>query len=144
MTRKEKILNKIPKEYTGNRKKRSKLLNGNIDDNTSKVHLNGCPLSPQKTRLVADLIRGKKVGDAINILKMTTRASTPYLLKLIYSAINNFEQKSDGDLNTENLYVDTIMVDGGAALKRLRPAPQGRAYRVKKRSNHITLILASK
>ncbi|MDQ1087418.1 MULTISPECIES: 50S ribosomal protein L22 [unclassified Siphonobacter] len=108
--------------------------------------LNNVPTSPQKMRLVADLIRGQKVNKALAILKYQPKSGSPRLEKLLLSAIANWQEKFGEEVKLEDadLYVKTIFVDGGAFLKRLRPAPQGRAYRVRKRSNHVTLVVASK
>lgn len=102
--------------------------------------LRNCPTSPRKMNQVAALIRGLSVDKALNILKYNTREAAGRLEKLLKSAINNYEQKT-GQPASENLYVKTVRVDSGFQLKRLRSAPQGRAYRIKKRSNHVTLIL---
>lgn len=108
--------------------------------------LNNCPTSPRKMRLLADLVRGKRVGEAMNILRFNNKKESSHRLeKLLRSAIANWEQKNEGaDVENAQLYVKTIFVDGGAMMKRVRPAPQGRAYRVRKRSNHVTLIVDSK
>ncbi|OZI05624.1 50S ribosomal protein L22 [Siphonobacter sp. BAB-5385] len=108
--------------------------------------LNNVPTSPQKMRLVADLIRGQKVNKALAILKYQPKSGSPRLEKLLLSAIANWQEKFGEEVKLEDadLYVKTIFVDGGPFLKRLRPAPQGRAYRVRKRSNHVTLVVASK
>ncbi len=102
--------------------------------------LRNCPTSPRKMNQVAALIRGISVDKALNILKYNTREAAGRLEKLLKSAINNYEQKT-GQPAHENLYVKTVKVDSGFQLKRLRSAPQGRAYRIRKRSNHVTLIL---
>lgn len=106
--------------------------------------LNNCPSSPRKMRLVADLIRGKQVYDALTILKHNTKHASQPLEKLLMSAISNWEQKNE-DMNPEeaNLVVKEVRVDGGRMLKRIQPAPQGRAYRVRKRSNHVTIVVDS-
>ncbi len=106
--------------------------------------LNNCPSSPRKMRLVADLIRGKQVYDALTILKHNTKHASQPLEKLLMSAISNWEQKNE-DKNPEeaNLVVKEVRVDGGRMLKRIQPAPQGRAYRVRKRSNHVTIVVDS-
>lgn len=104
--------------------------------------LNNCPTSPRKMRLVADQIRGKQVEKALNILKFSTKEASGRLEKLLLSAINNWQNKNEGQrIEDHQLFVKEIYVDGGRMLKRLRPAPQGRGYRVRKRSNHVTLIL---
>lgn len=106
--------------------------------------LNNYPSSPRKVRLVTDNIRGMEVNKALGILKYTRRESAIHLEKLLLSAIANWQQKNEGvRLEDSNLYIKEIFVDGGRVLKRLRPAPQGRGYRVRKRSNHVTLILGS-
>ncbi|WP_114751435.1 50S ribosomal protein L22 [Pleomorphovibrio marinus] len=106
--------------------------------------LKNVPTSPRKMRLVADLIRGKRVGHALNILKFTPNHGSIRLEKLLLSAIANWQAKNpDEKLEDADLYVKTIFVDGGRMLKRLRPAPQGRAHRIRKRSNHVTLIVAA-
>jgi len=103
--------------------------------------LNDNPTSPRKTRLVADLVRGKDVYKALSVLQYTNRESAPKIEKLIKSAIANFETKSGLKAGDVNLFVKEIFVDEGRMLKRLRPAPQGRGHRIRKRSNHITVIL---
>jgi len=104
--------------------------------------LNNCPTSPRKMRLVADLVRGQKVERALNILRFSTKEASRKLEKLLLSAINNWEQKNeDGNVAEAGLIVKEIRVDGGMMLKRLRPAPQGRAHRIRKRSNHVTIVL---
>lgn len=107
--------------------------------------LNNCPTSPRKMRLMADLVRGERVEKALNILKFSQKEASNRLEKLLLSAIANWQAKNeDADLETAELFVKEIRVDGGAMLKRLRPAPQGRAHRIRKRSNHVTLVLGSK
>ncbi|CAM3390864.1 50S ribosomal protein L22 [Flavobacterium longum] len=104
--------------------------------------LNNCPTSPRKMRLVADLVRGQKVEKALNILRFSTKEASRNLEKLLLSAINNWEQKNaEGSVADAGLFVKEIRVDGGMMLKRLRPAPQGRAHRIRKRSNHVTIVL---
>jgi large subunit ribosomal protein L22 len=106
--------------------------------------LSNVPTSPRKMRLVADLIRGERVNKALNILKYEPKNGSPKLEKLLLSAISNWEAKNqDVKLEEADLYVKEIFVDGGRILKRLRPAPQGRAHRIRKRSNHVTLIVDS-
>ena len=100
------------------------------------------PTSPRKTRIMANVIRGKNVDYAMNVLKYSPRESSEKLLKLLKSAIANWQVKNEGmRLENADLYVKTIMVDGGRMLKRIRTAPQGRANRIRKRSNHVTIIL---
>ena len=104
--------------------------------------LNSCPTSPRKMRLVADLVRGEDVYKALNILKFSPKHASRNLEKLLLSAINNWEQKNDGeDAASANLVVKSINVDSARMLKRIQAAPQGRAHRIRKRSNHITLII---
>ena len=104
--------------------------------------LNNCPTSPRKMRLVADIIRGKKVEDALNILKFSSKEAARRLDKLVLSAIANWQAKNEeGDVAEAGLFIKEIRVDSGSMLKRLRPAPQGRAHRIRKRSNHVTLVL---
>ena len=105
--------------------------------------LRNYPTSPRKMRLLADLIRGLKVDKALTILEHSPKHPAVPMRKLVLSAINNWKQKNEGADEGE-LLVKTIMVDGGRMLKRMRPAPQGRGYRVRKRSNHVTLIVDTK
>ncbi|HTE31702.1 MAG TPA: 50S ribosomal protein L22 [Chryseolinea sp.] len=110
----------------------------------SVAKLKNVPTSPRKMRLVADLIRGERVSKALNILKYEPKVGAGKLEKLLLSAISSWEAKhQDVKLEEADLFVKEIFVDGGRILKRLRPAPQGRAHRVRKRSNHVTLIVAS-
>ncbi len=104
------------------------------------AHLRNNPTSTRKMRLVADLIRGKKVYEALTILKFSKQEASVKLEKLLKSAINNWEQKNDGQKPEDNeLIVKEIQVNAGTMLKRFLPAPQGRAYRLRKRSNHVTI-----
>tara|TARA_A200000113_G_scaffold213113_1_gene215235 strand:+ start:1567 stop:1971 length:405 start_codon:yes stop_codon:yes gene_type:complete len=108
----------------------------------SIAKLRNCPISPRKMRLVADLLRGKEVGHALNILKFNPKHSAKYLEKLLLSAVSNWQFKNeDKSIENTNIFVNEIKVDGGRILKRLRPAPQGRAHRIRKRSNHVTVVL---
>ncbi|MGB6152626.1 MAG: 50S ribosomal protein L22 [Pricia sp.] len=107
--------------------------------------LNNCPTSPRKMRLVADLIRGVQVEKALAILRFNPKEASRKLEKLLLSALANWQMKNeDASVEDADLFVQEIRVDGGTMLKRLRPAPQGRAHRIRKRSNHITLVLESK
>lgn len=109
------------------------------------ARLNNNPTSPMKMRLLADLIRGMDVEKALNTLKFSAKHPSIPLEKLLLSAIANWRVKNEGvDITTANLYVKTIMVDGGRMLKRMAPAPQGRAYRKRKRSNHVTIVVDSR
>jgi large subunit ribosomal protein L22 len=102
------------------------------------------PSSPRKMRLVADIIRGERVNRALNILKHEPKVGAAKLEKLLLSAISNWGVKNpDAKLEEADLFVKDIWVDGGRILKRLRPAPQGRAHRIRKRSNHVTLVIDS-
>ncbi|MDR7132409.1 large subunit ribosomal protein L22 [Algoriphagus sp. 4150] len=106
--------------------------------------LNNVPTSPRKMRLVADLVRGKRVGLALSILKFTPNHGAIRLEKLLLSAVANWQAKNpDAKLEEADLFIKTVMVDEGRSLKRLRPAPQGRGHRIRKRSNHVTLIVDS-
>ena len=108
----------------------------------SIAKLNNCPTSPRKMRLVADIIRGVEVNKALHILKYNPKEASKRLEKLLLSAINNWEQKNDGSDPVEaNLIVKEIYVDSARMLKRIQAAPQGRAHRIRKRSNHVTLII---
>ena len=103
------------------------------------------PTSPRKTRLVADLIRGVDVDKALAILQFNPRESAPKMRKLLLSAVANWQAKNEGKrIEDSQLYVKTIMVDEGRTMKRMRTAPQGRGYRIRKRSNHITMVIGSR
>jgi len=107
--------------------------------------LNNVPTSARKMRMVADLIRGQQVNRALNMLKFEAKEGAARLEKLLLSAIANWQAKNEDErLEDADLYIKEIRVDGGRMLKRLRPAPQGRAHRIRKRSNHVTLVIASK
>ena len=104
--------------------------------------LNNVPTSPRKMRLIADLIRGKKVDLALNTLKFDSKVGSKRLEKLLLSAISNWQEKNKDDkIEDANLFIKEIYVNGGKMIKRLRPAPQGRAHRIRKRSNHVTIVL---
>lgn len=106
--------------------------------------LNNSPIAPRKMRLVADLIRGMEVNKALNILQHNAKDASTSLEKLLRSALANWEQKNEGkSIEEENLVVKTIQVDGGTMLKRIQAAPQGRAHRIRKRSNHVTIVVDS-
>ena len=107
--------------------------------------LNNCPTSPRKMRLVADLIRGEKVDKALNILRFSQKEAARRLEKLLLSAIANWQAKNEGvRIEDANLYVKEVSVDSARMLKRIQTAPQGRAYRIRKRSNHVTLVVDNK
>ncbi len=111
---------------------------------TAIAKLNDIPTSPRKMRLVADTVRGVEVNHALDLLKFSKKAPSIRLEKLIRSAVANWEAKnpeSSKELDNGNVYVKTIMVDEGRTIKRIRPCPQGRAGRIRKRSNHVTVIL---
>ncbi|MDR0333310.1 MAG: 50S ribosomal protein L22 [Dysgonamonadaceae bacterium] len=103
--------------------------------------LNNVPSSPRKMRLVADMVRGMEVFRALGVLKFSNKEASSKVEKLLLSAIANWEQKNERKAETGELYIKTIAVDGGSMLKRLRPAPQGRGYRIRKRSNHVTIVV---
>lgn len=105
--------------------------------------LKNVPSSPRKMRLVADLIKGQRVNQALNILKYEAKIGSVSLEKLLLSAIANWGQTHETKIEDADLYVQEIWVDGGRQLKRMRPAPQGRGHRIRKRSNHVTLVLGS-
>ncbi|MDH6307306.1 large subunit ribosomal protein L22 [Dysgonomonas sp. PFB1-18] len=105
----------------------------------SFAKLNDVPTSPRKMRLVADMIRGMEAFRALGVLKFSNKEAAARLEKLLRSAIANWEAKNERKAESGELYVSLINVDGGAMLKRMRPAPQGRGYRIRKRSNHVTL-----
>ena len=106
------------------------------------ARLNDSPISPRKMRMVADLIRGVEVNKALNILQFNSKDASTSLGKLLRSAIANWEQKNEGkSIEEETLIVRSIEVGGGAMLKRIQAAPQGRAHRVRKRSNHVTITV---
>jgi len=107
--------------------------------------LRNCPTSPRKMRLVADMIRGMEVNRALDVLKYSSKEASRRVEKLLLSAISNWQAKNEGvRLEESQLYISWITVDSGRILKRLRPAPQGRAHRIRKRSNHVTIYLDKK
>ena len=111
----------------------------------SYAKLNNCPTSPRKMRLVADQIRGENISSALSILKFSPKEASRRLEKLLISAISNWQSKNENtNIDSAQLFVKEIRVDGGSMLKRIRTAPQGRAHRIRKRSNHVTLVLSSK
>lgn len=105
----------------------------------AKAKLRYCRMAPRKLRVVADMIRGRPVEDAVNLLTYTRRAAAPVLRKLILSAVANAENQ--GELNTDELVVSRIMVDEGPTLKRWKPRAQGRAFRIDKKTSHVTVAL---
>ena len=107
--------------------------------------LNNCPTSPRKMRLVADLIRGMDADKALAELKLNPKEASGRMEKLLLSALANWEAKNEGKrMDEAKLYVSEVRVDGGRMLKRVQPAPQGRAHRIRKRSNHVTLVVDSR
>ena len=107
--------------------------------------LNNCPTSPRKMRLVADLIRGLDADKALAELKLNPKEASGRMEKLLLSALANWESKNEGKrMDEANLYISEVKVDSGRMLKRVQPAPQGRAHRIRKRSNHVTLVVDSK
>ncbi|MBF8964768.1 50S ribosomal protein L22 [Pontibacter sp. FD36] len=108
------------------------------------ARLKNVPTSPRKMRLVAGLVRGKSVNKALGLLKFEANSGAARIEKLLLSALSNWQQKNeDARIEDANLYIKEIFVDEGKMLKRLRPAPQGRGYRIRKRSNHVTLVIDS-
>ena len=106
--------------------------------------LNNCPSSPRKMRLVVEMIRGVEVNRALDILRFSTKEPSKKVEKLLLSAIANWQKKNEEvRIEKSNLFVKEVFVNGGRQLKRLRPAPQGRGYRIRKRSNHVTIVLDS-
>ena len=105
--------------------------------------LRNVPTSPRKMRLVADLVRGMEVGRALGVLKFSNKEAAARVEKLLRSAIANWEEKNGRKAEDGELYISRIFVDGAATLKRMRPAPQGRGYRIRKRTNHVTIFVDS-
>ena len=107
--------------------------------------LNNCPTSPRKMRLIADLIRGMDADKALSQLKLNPKDASGRMEKLLLSALANWEVKNEGKrMDESNLYVSEVKVDSGRMLKRIQPAPQGRAHRIRKRSNHVTIVVDSR
>lgn len=106
--------------------------------------LNNVPTSPRKMRLVADMIRGMEAYKALGVLKFSSKEASGRMEKLLLSAINNWEQKNEKKAESGELYVSAVYVDSARMLKRLRPAPQGRGHRIRKRSNHVTIFVDTK
>ena len=116
-----------------------------LNKNKVFAKLNNCPTSPRKMRLVADQIRGEDISSALSILKFSPKEASRRLEKLLVSAISNWQSKNENsDIDSAQLFIKEIRVDSAGMLKRIRTAPQGRAHRIRKRSNHVTLILSSK
>ena len=128
----------------GSRKRKTAALIKENKKNLFFAKLNNCSISPRKMRLVADLVRGKAVEKALGILKFNTKSASVYIEKLLMSALSNWQTKNENkDISDASLFIKEIRVDSAGMIKRLRPAPQGRAHRIRKRSNHVTLILGS-
>ena len=129
----------------GRRKKNSAEARKEANKTYYVAKLMNNPTSPRKTRLVADLIRGVDVDKALAILQFNPRESAPKMRKLLLSAVANWQAKNEGKrMEDSQLYVKSVMVDEGRTMKRMRTAPQGRGYRIRKRSNHITMIIGSR
>jgi large subunit ribosomal protein L22 len=128
----------------GKRKRETALLAKKAKKDLVFAKLNNCPTSPRKMRLVADQVRGEGILKALAILKFSPKEPSKKLEKLLLSAIANWQSKNESaDIEKAKLFVKEIKVDSGNMLKRLRPAPQGRAHRIRKRSNHVTLVLGA-
>jgi large subunit ribosomal protein L22 len=126
----------------GERKRNSANMRKEAMKTTYMARLADCPTAPRKMRLVADQIRGMRIELALHLLKTSPKEASERLRKLLLSAISNWQKKNEGErIEEANLFVKSIQVDGGRMLKRVQPAPQGRAHRVRKRSNHVTLII---
>ena len=128
----------------GARKRISAEQRKEANKSVSFAKLRNVPTSPRKMRLVADMIRGMEAFKALGVLKYSNKEAAAKLDKLLRSAISNWEQKNARKADSGELYVTSISVDGANTLKRMRPAPQGRGYRVRKRSNHVTVIVDTK
>lgn len=129
----------------GSRKRISNEKIQEANKNVAFAKLNNCPTSPRKMRLVADIIRGEDVQKALGILKYSKQHASIRLEKLLLSAIANWQVKNeDADIEEAGLFVQAVTVDSARQLKRIRTAPQGRAHRIRKRSNHVTIVLGTK
>ena len=106
--------------------------------------LNGCPSSPRKMRYVVDMIRGMEVNRALGVLRFSNKQAAADVEKLLRSAVANWETKNDRKAEDGELFITKVYVDEGVTMKRMRPAPQGRGYRIRKRSNHVTLVVDAK
>ena len=128
----------------GNRKRQSAQALKEAKKTLAFAKLNNCPTSPRKMRFVADQVRGESIDKALAILKFSPKEASRRLEKLLLSAIANWQSKNESqDIEKASLFVSEIRVYGGSMLKRLRPAPQGRAHRIRKRYNHVTLVVGS-
>ena len=129
----------------GARKRKKSQIMKDAKKNLAFAKLNNCPTSPRKMRLVADLVRGMSVESALVELRFNPKEASRRLEKLLISAISNWELKNtDKNIDQSDLFISNINVDSGRMLKRIQPAPQGRAHRIRKRSNHVTLVIDSK
>ena len=129
----------------GSRKRNKATELKELNKNRVFAKLNNCPTSPRKMRLVADLIRGMDADKALSQLKHNPKEASGRMEKLLLSALSNWEAKNEGtSIDQANLYVSEVRVDSGRMLKRIQPAPQGRAHRIRKRSNHVTLVVDSR
>ena len=129
----------------GARKRNRAEQNTEVNKTISFAKLNNCPTSPRKMRKVSDMIRGEEVFKALGILQFSPQDAAKRLETLLKSAIANWEAKNEGERPEDNnLVIKEIMVDSARMMKRIQPAPQGRAHRIRKRSNHVTLIVDSK
>ena len=129
----------------GARKRKAADLRKEAKKKIAFAKLNNCPTSPRKMRLIADLIRGMDADKALAELKLNPKEASGRMEKLLLSALANWETKNEGKrMDEANLYVSEVRVDGGRMLKRVQPAPQGRAHRIRKRSNHVTLVVDSR
>ena len=129
----------------GNRKRKSASVLKEDKKAMAFAKLNNCPTSPRKMRLIADQVRGESIEKALSILKFSPKEASRKLEKLLLSALSNWQSKNENaNLDSAQLFVKEIRVDSGSMLKRIRTAPQGRAHRIRKRSNHVTLVLSSK
>ena len=128
----------------GNRKRKNAQIFKESKKSIAFAKLNNCPISPRKMRLVADQVRGESIEKALSILKFSSKEASRKLEKLLLSAISNWQSKNISDnIEKANLFISEIRVDSAGMLKRLRPAPQGRAHRIRKRSNHVIMVLGS-
>ncbi len=129
----------------GSRKHNTAEKNKEAKKNIAFAKLNNCPTSPRKMRLVADLVRGQNVEKSLYVLKHSPKEASNRLYKLLLSAVANWQAKNEGErMEDANLYIKEVYVDSARMLKRIQPAPQGRAHRVRKRSNHVTLVVDSR
>jgi large subunit ribosomal protein L22 len=129
----------------GVRKRNSANVRKSAKKKIAFAKLNNCPTSPRKMRLIADLIRGMDVERALSELKLNPKEASGRMEKLLLSALANWEAKNEGKrMDESSLYICEVKVDSGRMLKRVRPAPQGRAHRIRKRSNHVTIVVDSR